>query len=445
MTPDNQEQGNHEKLAEYARFTDMNPGPVLKLDFNGLVILSNLAARKVFGEDLSGKNWRELCHEISDQQWQRIISAEEVIATEAHIGELQFILDYRSDLRSQSVFIFGTDITLQRQAERNLRQSEKMATLGTLAAGVAHELNNPAAAANRASQQLLDVIEKLASLREQFNALTLSSEEHSLMSSLINEAKKYSNENIILHPVERSDLESDLEDWLDGIGLSEAWEITPALVSMGYTKEKFDAFLAGIDRAHIGFILSWASYSFSLYSLIREIREGTGRISEIVIALKNYSFLGQAPLQQVSVHDGLNNTLIILRSKMKEGVIVYRNFCEDLPPITAYGSELNQVWTNLLDNAVDAMSGKGEIRISTHKEPNGVVVEIEDNGPGIPAEVQPYIFDPFYTTKEPGKGSGLGLSTSYGIIVQKHKGNITVDSVPGKTIFKVRLPFQPPK
>ncbi|MFN8331865.1 MAG: ATP-binding protein [Saprospiraceae bacterium] len=130
---------------------------------------------------------------------------------------------------------------------------------------------------------------------------------------------------------------------------------------------------------------------------------------------------------------------------MKEGVIVYRNFCEDLPTITAYGSELNQVWTNLLDNAVDAMSGKGEIRISTYKEPNGVVVEIEDNGPGIPPEVQPYIFDPFYTTKEPGKGSGLGLSTSYGIIVQKHKGSITVDSIPGQTIFRVRLPFQPPK
>lgn len=440
-----QDQEHQERLAEYARFTDMNPGPVLKLDFNGMVILSNLAARNVFGEDLSGKNWRELCHEISDQQWQRIICAEEVIATEAHIGELQFILDYRSDLKSQSVFIFGTDITLQRQAERNLRQSEKMATLGTLAAGVAHELNNPAAAANRASQQLLNVVEKLASLREQLNTLTLSSEEHSLMSSLINEAKKYSSENFILHPVERSDLESDLEDWLEGIGLSEAWEITPALVSMGYTKEKFDAFLAGIGRVNIGFILTWASYSYSLYSLIREIREGTGRISEIVIALKNYSFLGQAPLQQVSVHEGINNTLIILRSKMKEGVIVIRNFSENLPLITAYGSELNQVWTNLLDNAVDAMSGKGEIRITTYKEQDGVVVEIEDNGPGIPSEVQPYIFDPFYTTKEPGKGSGLGLSTSYSIIVQKHKGSISVSSVPGKTIFKVRLPFEPAK
>jgi signal transduction histidine kinase len=182
-----------------------------------------------------------------------------------------------------------------------------------------------------------------------------------------------------------------------------------------------------------------------VYVLLNEIKQGSARISEIVGALKSYSYLGQAPIQLINVHEGIDNTLVILRNKLKTGVTVVREYDSNLPPISAYGSELNQVWTNILDNAWDAMSGNGMITIRTKRDGANIAVEIEDNGPGIPREIQTRIFDPFFTTKEPGKGTGLGLSTSYSIVVEKHNGTITVTSEPGKTCFRVTLPVEPPK
>ena len=181
---------------------------------------------------------------------------------------------------------------------------------------------------------------------------------------------------------------------------------------------------------------------FRVHTLSYEIGQGSARISEIVGALKSYSYLGQAPVQAVDLHEGLDNTLVILRNKLKVGIRVHRDYGADVPRVPAYGSELNQVWTNLLDNAADAMGGKGEITIRTRREPGWAVVEICDNGPGIPQSVQARIFDPFFTTKAPGKGMGLGLSTSYSIITDKHKGTVSVASRPGRTWFTVRLPLQ---
>ena len=191
-------------------------------------------------------------------------------------------------------------------------------------------------------------------------------------------------------------------------------------------------------------MLTWLSRVFPVYILTNEIHQGAGRISEIVGALKSYSFLGQAPIQAVDLRMGLDNTLVILRNKMKKGVTVQREYDETLAPVEAYGSELNQVWTNLLDNAVDAMKGSGTITIRTRCEDGCAVVEIEDDGPGIPPEVQPRVFEPFYTTKEPGKGTGLGLATTQTIVEKKHRGQIAVRSQPGRTVFTVRLPMQRP-
>jgi len=162
----------------------------------------------------------------------------------------------------------------------------------------------------------------------------------------------------------------------------------------------------------------------------------------IVSALRSYSYLGQAPFQLINVQEGIDNTLVILHHKLKSGITVTRDYGNDIPLISAYGSELNQVWTNILDNALDVLNGKGEIIIRSIKEDSNVIIEILDNGPGIPNEIQSRIFDPFFTTKEPGKGTGLGLSTSYNIIVEKHKGKISVNSQPGKTCFSVVLPIQ---
>jgi signal transduction histidine kinase len=198
-----------------------------------------------------------------------------------------------------------------------------------------------------------------------------------------------------------------------------------------------------VPAGALGAVVEWAARVFPVHALIYEIAEGSARISEIVVALKSYVYLGQAPLVAVDIHEGLDNTLVILRGKLRDGVNVHREYCTDMPKVPAYGSELNQVWTNLLDNAIDAMGGHGNITIRTRHEDGFAVVEIEDDGPGIPADVQARVFDPFFTTKAPGQGTGLGLSTSHAIVVDKHKGAMRVESRPGQTRFIVSLPQDP--
>jgi signal transduction histidine kinase len=184
----------------------------------------------------------------------------------------------------------------------------------------------------------------------------------------------------------------------------------------------------------------WSASLYPAYALMFEIGQGSARISEIVGALKSYSYLGQAPVQSVDVHDGLDNTLVILRNKLRLGITVRREYGNHLPRVQAHGSELNQVWTNLINNAIDALGGSGTITIRTRRRDGWAVVEIEDDGPGIPEDIQPRIFDPFFTTKAPGEGTGLGLSTSYSIVTEKHRGELRVESHPGFTCFSVRLP-----
>ena len=191
----------------------------------------------------------------------------------------------------------------------------------------------------------------------------------------------------------------------------------------------------------LAIVVEWLSLEFVIFSLVLEIGIGTSRIVDLVKALKNYTYMDQAPVQSVDVRDGLENTLIILHNKLKRGVTVLREYAEDLPVIEAYASELNQVWTNIIDNAIDAMNGEGKLIVRTRREDPWVVVEIEDNGPGIPEQNLSKIFDPFFTTKVTGEGTGLGLNISRNLIVQKHQGQISVKSQPGRTCFAVRLPL----
>jgi signal transduction histidine kinase len=326
--------------------------------------------------------------------------------------------------------------------ELMLRQSERLATLGTLAAGVAHELNNPAAATRRAAEQLRDAFARLEAAHLRLGSVALTSTGQALLRSLERQGRERAVRPGDLDVLARSDREAAVEQWLGERGIADPWRLAPPLVGQGLDRLALTELAAGLAGETLEAVLVWAASAFSVYTLLHEIGQGSTRVAEVVGALKSYSFLGEAPVQAVDLQEGLDNTLVILRNKLKAGITVHRDYGADVPPVPAYGSELNQVWTNLLDNAADAMDGRGEITIRTRRYDGWAVVEIEDNGPGIPEEIQPRIFDPFFTTKAPGKGTGLGLSTSHAIVTKKHRGEIRVASRPGCTRFTVKLPIQ---
>ena len=429
-------------LAELARFPEMNPGPVLRLDRQGVVLLANPAARTVFaGEDPAGRSWLEICPGVDQAFWAGVCSATRAVPLEARIGDRHFIFHHAPGPEGLLVFVYGSDITDEKKAEQALLQSEKMATLGTLAAGVAHELNNPAAAAQRAAEQMEVIFGALQRSQQTIRGLALTEAQGRLLEELDQEAHETACTVCVLDPLERSDREMEVEEWLDERSVDDPWEVAPALVDLGYGRDQLDALIERGAGEHAMSIVVWQARTHGVYRLLEEIRHGSGRLVEIVGAMKSYAYLGQAPVQNVDVNEGLRSTLVILRSKLKQGVRVTQDFDPDLPRIHAYGSELNQVWTNILDNAVHAMGGEGDITIRTFRRDDDVIVEIEDDGPGILPEHRSRIFDAFFTTKPPGEGTGLGLNTSYNIVVEKHGGSIDLESEPGRTCFFVSLPM----
>lgn len=328
-----------------------------------------------------------------------------------------------------------------RNNEARLRQSEKMAQLGTFTAGIAHELNNPAAAVKRSNSQLEIEVYQYGQAQAQIGRSNLTDAQQDIIRELADQIR-----TLLPHPVEldlltRSDREGEIEAWLEDQGVEEPWELAPTLVNLDYDLPKLVALAEQFSPVQRRTLFNWLNATYSTYSLLMEIGEGVKRISEIVKALKSYTYLDQAPVQLIDLHEGLNNSILILRHKLGPGIGVRRQYAPDLPNFQAYGSELNQVWTNLIDNAIDALNGKGQITVRTRQEGDWAVVEIEDNGPGIPPEIQSRIFDPFFTTKPPGQGTGLGLDISYNIVVRRHRGDVKLFSQPGQTLFQVWLPL----
>ena len=327
------------------------------------------------------------------------------------------------------------------QQEVMLRQNEKLATLGKLSAGITHEINNPASAAQRGAEELRKNILNLQKLQYEICKVNLSETQFNsieLLNKQLYEKPKRSND---INTLTRNNLEDEMDNWLEEKGITNSWEFASTLVDMGLTKEKLSEFSKNFSENQLPAVIASLTSIYTMRNLIEEIGLGVGRITEIVKALKSYTYMDQAPIQSVDVHEGLDNTLAMLRGQLSKDIIVEKKYSESLPQIQAYGSELNQVWTNIIDNAIEAMNGSGKIIISTYKEDHWIVIELEDTGPGIPDEIQAKIFDPFFTTKPVGKGTGLGLNISHNIIVQKHKGKISVRSAPGDTCFQIKLPI----
>jgi len=349
------------------------------------------------------------------------------------------VVDLVSTRPSATMSMLRTVMGRLRGTEAMLREREKLAALGTLSAGLAHELNNPAAAVQRSAALLQEGLDRWARATAGLGTVVDDQEDATLLAELAAEVARHAATQAPLDPLDASDQAWELETFLGDRGVAESGELASALVGGGWDRAHLERIEAEFPGDALGRVVTWVAAGSSVHALVDEVATGARRISEIVKAVKEYSFMDQAPVQRVDVRSGLDNTLVILRPKLKAGVDVVRDYEADLPEIEAFGSELNQVWTNILDNAIDAMDGQGRIRIRAFSRDDDVIVEICDNGPGMPAEVRERVFEPFYTTKPPGSGTGLGLHISHNVIA-RHGGRIEIRSRPGETCFEVTLP-----
>jgi signal transduction histidine kinase len=332
-----------------------------------------------------------------------------------------------------------------REATRADQQREKLAALGKLSAGLAHELNNPASAVRRSTAGLR---EALANLRESNFRLCREELSDEVLAHLAEIEKDVAEEmtgSPVMDALDRSDREDHITAWLEKRGISRPWELAPALVEAEADDECLGKMSEQFPGKTLEFALRRMSATIEVEKILRQIESGATKISELVKAIKEYTYMDQSGEKEIDLHEGLESTLTMLHHDLKNGINVRRDYDKSLPKICAKGSELNQVWTNLIDNAIDALAGqakagKGEITVHTARDGAFALVDIIDNGPGIPAEVKDRIFDPFFTTKPVGEGTGLGLDTVYRI-VRQHKGDVRVDSHPGETHFQVRLPL----
>jgi signal transduction histidine kinase len=325
------------------------------------------------------------------------------------------------------------------EQEVMLRQNEKLATLGKLSAGMAHELNNPASAARRCAMQLSEAFTRLQEIHLQMRESKDNGSEIDTFLGLQNLIKERTVRPYEIDALTRSSREQEMETWLEELGVDNAWEIAPVLVNLGLDHAELSRIGPDLEPLQKITTIHWVTESALIYTLLDEILQGTSRVSAIVDGLKAYSYMDQAPIQLVNIHAGLESTLSVLQNRLTSRVSVVREYTPDLPQVMAYGSELNQVWTNLINNALDSIDGDGELHLFTACDNGWVNIEISDNGPGIAPEILGKIFDPFFTTKPPGKGTGLGLNICHNIVVQKHQGRIDVVSTPGRTTFKVQL------
>ena len=333
--------------------------------------------------------------------------------------------------------LIGAYFQTVRNVEVALRQRAGLVALGTLAAGLAHEINNPAAAAARGAETLRETTDALQSALVQLAERAMTAEQFMELDRLRREIEPPATP---LDSMSLMDREDELQTWLDAHGVEEGWRLTSVLAGVGVDAGWCDRVAAVLDQAQLGPGLDWVANTLSTSALLTDVATSTRRVSALVEGVKSYSQLDRASLQRTDVVEGIESTLGVLAHKLGSGITITRDFADDLPMIEAHAAELNQVWTNLIDNAVDAMDGEGTLTLHVRADDAHLVVEVADTGPGMPDEVQARAFEPFFTTKDVGHGTGLGLDISRRIVVDRHQGEITVDSVPGKTVMRVLLP-----
>jgi signal transduction histidine kinase len=329
-----------------------------------------------------------------------------------------------------------------RSIEATASQREALVALGTLAAGLAHEINNPASATARAAEALEETSHSMFASLAQLAERSLRADQFLALDAL---RREIGNAPTRTDPLAVGDREELLTDWLAQHGVKEPWRIAPVLATADVDIEWCDRAQEVLTDDTLEPGLTWVAAALSSTALLEEMRESTSRVTALVSAVKSYSQLDRASLQRFDVTDGLESTLVVMQAKLRDGVAVERAYGSGVPRIEANAGELNQVWTNLIDNAIDAMDGRGTLRLVTRSEGDAVVVEVIDSGTGMPPEVQAHAFEPFFTTKEVSKGTGLGLDISRRIVVERHGGDIEIDSRPGATTLRVRLPVRRPE
>jgi PAS domain S-box-containing protein len=434
------------------------------IDLDGICTFANPASAKLLGfdsvDDLLGKQMHNLIHHtrVNGEPYPveecRIYQAVRQ-GKGTHIDdEVMFCADgkpFQAEYWSYPMFrddellgcvVTFVDITERRRVEDELRQTEKMAALGKLSAGLAHELNNPAAAATRAAKQLAEEIDELQSVTIELAQLGIDADDWKLLQDSLADIQQRANSANDLSPIEVSDKEEEFLDWLDGHEVDISWMIAPVLVQAGTELQDLERFASELSAAPLSLAMIWLCRAITASDQCNIVERSSASISELVNTVKSYSHMDRAPSLQVDIHDGIEDTLAIMNHKLKNGVEVIRDYDRNLPEVVAQGSELNQVWTNLFDNAASAMDGKGTITIKTYLEDGALTVAVTDNGPGIPKEIQHRIFEPFFTTKDVGVGTGLGLDVVNRIVTNRCNGRIDLESVPGNTTFRVRIPVE---
>ena len=328
-----------------------------------------------------------------------------------------------------------------RNTDTLIGSRRRLLALGEMSAGLTHELNNPAAAAVRATASLR---ERVAGMRHKLAILAKKDIEPTLLEQLLDVQERLVKQVASAPPLtamQQADREDEIGDWLEEHGLEQGWDLAPIFVSAGLTAESMDHVLESVGNGLLDGAVRWLAYALETEMLMGEIEDSTTRISALIGAAKQYSQMDRAPHQWIDVHDGIDSTLVMLGSKIGGGVEVVKDYDRGLPTVPAYAGELNQVWTNLIDNALGAMAGSGTLTIRTTMRDDRLMVEIGDTGPGIPAEHKQRIFEPFFTTKAVGEGTGLGLDISWRIVIERHHGDLRVESQPGDTRFQVLLPL----